>query len=159
MIKMAILNLPTGYFELSPQPTIGEWLPTCLALELAARDEKLLLENERRISIQKADYIRLISTIREFVNSRIINLNESDLHIKPSPRVEFSPLELHFLFTCLDGELDADLEGEITLQIMVNLETIDTKLSSTYLGGVFNIEARNLITFVNQLEGELFENL
>lgn len=157
MIDMAILKLPTGYFELIPQHVTEEWIQTYLALEIVVRGEKLLLNNKHKISLQSADYSRLISSIRKFIHSRV-NVDNSDANVEFSTGLAFTPLEMHFVFVCLDGEIGADLEGEITLRIMVNLEIIDSELSSSYIGGVFNVEANSLIAFVQNLEDELVKS-
>lgn len=151
MIYMANLEFSAGYFELSfasLEQKYSEWIQTNLVLMLTFGSQTTLLKNKRRISIQRVDFQRFISGIREFV-SRVNNRENAFEYLEP---FDFVPLELYFSFSCLEGEVDNNLEGEITVRIMVNLDVIETQLVSTYIGSEFNVNINALLTFAQELE-------
>lgn len=159
MINMAILELPVGYFELTPVHGLHEdvaWYKTQISLELVIANQSLVLENQNAVSIQRADFLRFIKGIHLFIQSRV--QAEDEFTNSPKNTFEFTPLELYFSFSCLEGDVNENLEGEITVRIMLNLDSIENQLSSSYVGGEFNIDSQGLLKFCQCLEQELSQN-
>lgn len=155
---MAILSLPLGHFELTSTGVSSRdsyvWIRTQIALNLRSKDANVLIKNRRHFFFTQGDYIRLIELSQTFINSKSKIYSESTVSTTVEP-FTFVPLELGFSFTCLDGEVDSNLDGEITIRIMLDYGLVNMEFSSNYVGGEFNVRAQDLLKFLKTLESEL----
>ena len=155
---MAKLLLPYGYFELKPiarQPAQSKYLELYLCLEMNIQSQRLLIENKRKIYMTEEDFSRFSDGTRLFVENCANKLN-FDIPNKP---FDFTPMELSFIFSCLEGDIDEEMrEGEITIRIMGNVsELTQTSLPTTYIGGLYNVKVVDLLNFLKILEGEVLD--
>lgn len=152
---MAKLKFSTGFFEIKLTPSFeadgGKWFPINILFSIA-NDDILNIENKQEIHLTQNDISRLIENTKQFINLRV-NIDDN-FPVVSIDEFTFVPMELGFQFSCLDGDVDKNLFGEITLRIMINLELIRKNLSSTYVGAEFNVDAQTLIRFLQDMERE-----
>lgn len=155
---MAKLKLPCGYLTLRANRTDTdidcEWLPTKLIYRLDLMQQSILVESRETFSILLSDYIRLIEGVRSFIQSRI-NPDEDFDDPNTVTIFEFVPLELGFVFVCLEGDVDENLRGSISIRLLVNLQVMEKEHSSSYIGGEFEVDSESLLEFLSDLELEL----
>jgi hypothetical protein len=161
---MATLNLQLGSFELTPlerRPNDRKWMTCRVVLSLPIGTQCVVIENVELVFLEDADFTRLFKYI-ELAVHHIAKESAANSFPSLAPEVgilsiTFVPLQLAFAFACLSGEVDKSLcEGEITIRIMVNLnELTNLPPPSTYIGGEFNVDVRDLLVFVADLRHEL----
>ena len=132
-----------------------KWIETQSSLTIKVGEQELKIKPPNNLSLLYADFVRFNEGIRKFIRL-LSNTPEGSPPIGTSiAPFEFVPLELDFEFSCLNGEVSADGQGEITLRIMFNLENVSRALNSEYAGCMTNIDAQQLLNFLDDLEREV----
>ena len=155
---MAKLLLPYGYFELKPiarQPAQSKYLEIYFCIEINLQSQRLLIENKRKIYMIEDDFLRFSDGTRSFIKNCA---KKPDFDISSKP-FDFTPMELSFIFSCIDGDIDAEMrEGEITIRILGDVsELTQTSLPTAYIGGLYNVKVVDLLNFLKILEGEVLD--
>ncbi len=136
---MARLISKSVFLEILPlKPQFEEeekgWIQTHFLLELKVPGQRLIIQPSENLFILYDNFTFFLKGVRQFIQ-KLQHIPEDTDPITDSIKpFEFVPLELDFKFALLDGEVSSEEEGEITVQIMANLEMINSSLSSEYIG-------------------------
>jgi hypothetical protein len=63
-------------------------------------------------------------------------------------------MQMDFTFACLEGDVTKDLEGVVSLRIMLNLGAFSHEYQTEYVGVETSADPKQLIEFTNRLEEE-----
>ena len=130
-----------------------EWIVSDITLRMGNKRQSVVWRAEPHSTILRSDYRRLSTGIRRFINS--LTTIESDNFLEEVEPFVFLPLELDFEFACLDGDISADGDGEVTVRVMLNTDGTSESKQSEYMGSTFSIPTARLQRFANNLEEEI----
>lgn len=132
----------------------SKWLETHLLLKTALIGQTIAYTPLRPVTLMYNDFVFFINGVRDFLK-RLKERPEDSDPLQPFCPFVFTPLELDFEFSCLEGEYDEDGNGEVAIRFMVNLKQINDGLTSEYIGYTTEVEVKELHQFVDRLEIEL----
>ena len=156
---MAYLSTSSVCFELTPvgrdNTRSGEmqWITCRLGMYMRLLGQGFPIPAEKLIAMPYTDSGRLVNWVKEFVE-RLSKLPIGQPHSGNVEPFTFVPMQLDFLFACLEGDVSEDLEGVVSLRIMLNLSSLGDQYRSEYFGVETSADPKQLIEFVNTLERE-----
>ena len=131
------------------------WITCRLSVQLKLPTQNVAVLSGKLVAMPYRDIGRLVSKTRAFVE-RLTELPMGLPHhreIEPFKFV-FVPMELDFVFACIEGDVTKDLEGLVSLRIMANLSSSDNGYGSEYAGVETSADPRQVIEFASVLEQE-----
>lgn len=154
---MAILKFPIGQLviildKLSYSKS-RKYFDTQIGLTINWLSSSVKLQNSNKISLTEQDVSRLTAMLESFIHS-CVNIDECIVNESKLSNSVFAPLELGFTISCLDGDVDQDFNGEITLKIMLNSDIVDYSYSSNYVGVEVNVNSLEVLEFCEALKKE-----
>lgn len=155
---MANLKFPIGSLEiiLTAQSPLqkNQRFNADLDLTINWLASRIKLENKNGILLTRQDVDRLISMLKTFIQSRV-NVDERNDREDRLSTPTFTPMELGFSISCLDGDVDDELVGEVTLKIMLNSDVVNYMYTSNYVGVEVNVNSTDIFKFCDMLEMEM----
>lgn len=131
----------------------SKWIETDLSLQTEISGQKLTLTPWRTPTIMSSDFTLFIEGVRDFVDRLKARPVDSDPLQSFSP-FTFTPLELDFEFSCLDGEYDEDGDGEVAIRFMIGHLTADDS-TAEQIGVTTEVDIKALLHFLDALQLEL----
>jgi hypothetical protein len=156
MATLSTLSMSWTILPLTPRfEGKWQWIETESSLTIKVGEQELEIKPPNNLTILYADFMRFDEGIRKFVQM-LSNIPENSPIVGTSiVPFDFVPLELDFEFSCLNGEVSSDGQGEVTLRIMFNLENVSRALNSEYVGCTTNVDAQQLLNFLDELERDI----
>jgi hypothetical protein len=122
-------------------------------MRLKLPTQVVLIVPDELMAMPYTDIGRLVGWIRGFV-SKLTELPIGHPHARQIEPFTFVPMQLDFEFACLEGDVTKDLDGVVSLRVMLNLRPFSDEYKSEYIGVETDVDPKQLIEFTTTLEQE-----